>query len=175
MQVENADTKNRILSLEVGSRDLGFAALETPAHLLEYGRRKHRVKTDELPDVVGRKISALLALHLPDIIAVRSRSVRTANAQRRIALILSVLRREARRRSIEFQTISRKAVRQFFARYQCTSKHQIATLVVRWFPELSWKLPPKRKAWKSEDHRMVIFDAMATALTFLNRSPPATQ
>lgn len=172
MQSENAGSSFRILALEVRPRATGFVALESPSHLLEWGRRRHRAKGAQLASAVAEKMAALMKLYLPSVVIVRARKVRSPKARHRIMAILRVVRREAKRRSIEVQTISTRAVRQFFAAHQGTSKHQIATIIARWFPELSWKLPPKRKAWKSEDHRMVIFDAMASGLAFLNKSPP---
>jgi hypothetical protein len=172
MEFENTQSDERILALEIRPRVTGFVAIEPPSHLLEWGRRKHRAKGDDLARSVAPKITALLDLSKPFIIVVRARNVRPLNARRRIRTILRVVRREAKKRSIGLHTISAKEVHRFFDPHEHASKHQIAQIIAGWFPELSWKLPPKRKVWKSEDHRMVIFDAIATALAFLNKSPP---
>jgi hypothetical protein len=51
------------------------------------------------------------------------------------------------------------------------TRHDLATTVAQRFPdELAARLPPKRKAWTSEDARMDIFEAVALAVasaTFL--------
>jgi hypothetical protein len=36
------------------------------------------------------------------------------------------------------------------------------------FPEIGWKLPPKRKPWESEHYSMSIFEALETAVTYLS-------
>ena len=172
MQSDNLQGTNRILALEVRSRATGFAVIDAPGHLVEWGRRKHKVTGSEFTRVVEQRIEAIINLCPPATIVVRTRKVRSLKARRRITAILHTIRRKAHGRSIEFRTISAKSIRQFFAVRQCHSKHQIATLVAHLFPQLSWKLPPKRKSWKSEDHRLMIFDAAATALAFLNKSPP---
>jgi hypothetical protein len=172
MGVENTESNERILALEVRPRVTGFVAIRLPSDLLDWGRRKHRAATKELAAMVATKINALLELTMPSVIVVRSRNVRSLKARRKIKAILRVIRQQAEQRSIDFQMISTKAVHHFFDPHGHASKHQIAEVIAGWFPELSWRLPPKRKAWKSEDHRMVIFDAIATALVFLNKSPP---
>jgi hypothetical protein len=37
-------------------------------------------------------------------------------------------------------------------------------MVAAHFPELSWRLPPKRKAWESELKRTTIFDAASIGM-----------
>jgi hypothetical protein len=60
---------------------------------------------------------------------------------------------------------SREQVMQAFIPDGQGTKHALAEIVARQFPEqLSSKLPPKRKAWVSEHYQMGIFDAMALAL-----------
>lgn len=54
------------------------------------------------------------------------------------------------------------------------TKEPIAATIAQTFPELQWKVPPKRKAWISEGHNMVIFDAAATGLAYLARSDEKT-
>jgi hypothetical protein len=172
MRVEYAKPRYRILGLEVRPRITGFAVLEEPARLLDCGTRKHRVGNHQLASVTARKTNALLDLYFPSVVVARARSVRFRKARRRIAAIVRIVRRETRKHPVRFHIIDATAVRRFFALRGCASKHDVAALLARWFPELSWKLPPTRKTWKSEDHRMVVFDATATALAFLNRSPP---
>jgi hypothetical protein len=38
--------------------------------------------------------------------------------------------------------------------------------VVKRFPVLTQKLPPKRKPWESEDYRMSMFEALAIAAQY---------
>jgi len=172
MPSDISDSQNQILVLEVRPRFTGFVVLQPPSRLLDFGTRKHSVSEDELPALAAKKMSALLDLHQPSLIVVRERKVLAAHARSKVSTILQVVRREAKKRSIQVQAIPANSARQIFVSQQRTSKSQRATLIARQFPELSWKLPPVRKKWKSEDRRMAIFDAAATALAFMNRSPP---
>jgi hypothetical protein len=172
MQIETCETQGRILALEVRPRASGFAVFETNSQLLDWGMRKHHGKRDALSNVAAKKIGALLEVHQPTILLARVRTIRSAAARDRISTIFQVMRTEARKRFIEFRLTSTNSVRRYFADYDCNSKYQRAALIARWFPELLSKLPPKYKVWKSEHHRMLFFDAMSTALAFMNRSPP---
>jgi hypothetical protein len=47
------------------------------------------------------------------------------------------------------------------------TKHVVAEVIAQRFPEeLGFRLPPKRRAWMSEDSRIDIFDAAALALAY---------
>lgn len=63
---------------------------------------------------------------------------------------------------------SRGQIRRAFAAQGATTKEQIAAALASQFPELARRLPPKRKVWMSEDHRMAIFDAVALIFTGLH-------
>jgi hypothetical protein len=175
MPHDTCDRQNQILALEVRPRFTGFVVLEPPSRLLDFGMRKHSACADDLPGVAAKKMSTLLDLHQPSLIVVRTRKILAEGALSNVSVILGLVRREARKRSIPLHAVRADFIRAFFLAHQCTSKHQRATLIARQFPELSWKLPPERKKWKSEDRRMVVFDAAATAIVFMNRSPPTNR
>jgi hypothetical protein len=62
------------------------------------------------------------------------------------------------------RAIQKSARRVFFADGRGT-KHALAEILSERFPEeLGSRLPPKRRAWMSEDYRMGIFDAVALIL-----------
>jgi hypothetical protein len=48
------------------------------------------------------------------------------------------------------------------------TKYERAQAVIKRFPILTQKLPPKRKPWESEDHRMSMFAAAALAMAYLH-------
>src|SRR6266851_2735985 len=51
-------------------------------------------------------------------------------------------------------------------RYLGRGKYERAVEIAARFPEIGWKLPPKRKAWESEHYRMSMFSAAALAMTY---------
>jgi len=165
--------KNRILGLEVRPRFIGFALIEDGLRLLDWGTRRHRNRALSSKAFAVSRAAALVDTTSPTLVVVRSRQVRGRMARRRLREIFAGIRSEAGKRSIKFRFVSSATVRRFLARHGCYNKAQGASLIAKWFPELSFKLPPPRKRWKSEDQRMLVFDAAATALACLNRSPPA--
>lgn len=167
-----AQSKRRILVLEVRPLITGFVVFEGPRRLLDWGMRKHRAQHAALTKLVAEKMNMLLDSYRPAALVVRTRDVHSRKARSRINAVIRVTRGEAKRRAIRFQVIDTKAIRTVFARHGCATKQKTATLIARWFPELSPKLPPVRKKWKAEDSRMILFDAAATALAFLERTTP---
>jgi len=172
MDSKLAQSECRVLALEIRPAVTGFVVFEGRERLLDWGMRKYRARKGTLTTVMAKKMNMLVDSYRPSVVAVRARDVRSHRARRRIDAVMRVIRGEAKRRAIRFQIISTAAIRVVFAPHHRATKQEIATLIARWFPELSPKLPPLRKSWKAEDHRMILFDAAATALAFLNRSPP---
>ena len=83
------------------------------------------------------------------------------------ASIVESIKRGAQRRSIRILSLDAHRIRAFFKQRGCRSKDKTAALLAEWFPELAWRVPPKRKSWQSEPHNALLFDAVATAVTFL--------
>jgi hypothetical protein len=170
MNREGMQSKRRIVALEIRPRVMGFIIFDERKRIVDWGTRKYRVRTPALSKIVTRKINAVLDSYFPYAIVVRTRNVKSRKARRRIDIVTRVLRAEAKRRAIKLQIIKTKNVRRTFQPHHCKTKHEIAALIARWFPELSTKLPRKRKSWKTEDFRMILFDAAATGITFLENS-----
>lgn len=92
----------------------------------------------------------------------------TAKGSRRSSRIRKIGRqiiKMAAIRKVGVKLFSREQVmKAFFVDGQGT-KHALAETIAKRFPdEPGSRLPPKRKAWMSEDYRMNIFDALALAL-----------
>jgi hypothetical protein len=175
MNIERTRSERRIVALEIRPRVIGFVVFDERTRLVDWGSRKYRVRTQTLSKVLTKKLNVLLDLYVPSAVVVRTREVRSRTARRRIDIVTGILRAEAKRRAIKVQILSTKAIRRRFAFHHCTTKQEIAGLIAGWFRELSLKLPPKRKHWRTEDSRMILFDAAATALTFLEVSPTKTK
>lgn len=64
--------------------------------------------------------------------------------------------------------ISRLTVRQRFCVYGISSKDDIASAVCDIYPELSSRLPKKRRPWESEHYSLALFEAAALGVTFFS-------
>jgi hypothetical protein len=63
-----------------------------------------------------------------------------------------------------------KEIKEFFRPFKANTKHEIASMLARIFPELFWKLPPKRRAWEPERQIMTVFDAVALGFAYCERN-----
>ena len=164
-------TMNRILALDLRTLRLGFAVLEAPGELLEWGTRRWRPANGTDPAAfIRRRIASLIKLYEPAIIVVKRASRQGGGRNSKQEGLLDTIMEEARRRSVKVELIARREVRAAFAANGQTTKHAIASHIALLFPELSWKLPPSRKAWSNEPHVMTIFDALSVGLTHVVRS-----
>ena len=163
---EARDRELRILSIDPHPRGFGYAVFEGPARLVDWGtkdirRDKERMALD--------KVEELVRLYRPVLIVVEDcvdgRSRRSARVRRLTKRILD----GASALGVERRTLPIAAVYRTFAGTGAGTKYGIATALVRAFPELMVRLPPKRKPWQSEDSRMSIFDAVALGLAYFGR------
>jgi hypothetical protein len=153
----------RLLALEIRPRKAGFAVFEG-ATLQDWG-----VASYGPPSPSIRRIGSLIDLHEPSVIIIRRRSL--LKKDRAVEDIGRSIQQEAARRTIQFWPLDAFAIRTFFAARGQRTKHEIASQIADWFPELAWKLRPKRKPWQSEPHNAALFDAVAIAVTFLTTQP----
>lgn len=164
---DSRSARARLLAFEIRSSRMGFVVLEGPTKLLDWGVRRFGAKEGPLRQTVSSRIEGLLRTRHPDLVVVRDRTYYTAAANKRFATIISSVRAVTKRHSSKFKLLIARRVRRHFALAGFLTKHEIAAELSRQFVELSWKLPSRRKAYESEAHAMVIFDAAATGVAFI--------
>ncbi len=168
-ETEGVAGKRRTLALEVRRSTFGFVMLEGVSLLLDWGARRR--SPGQAVATSFRKITALLDTYGPADIVVGCRGGhRTLRGHGEIALLVRMIRAEAKRRSINVRIVKKSEVRSFFATHACRNKHARATLLTGWFEELSRYLPPSREIWRPEPYSMRMFDALASAMTLFGRS-----
>lgn len=159
--------KPRILAIDLRSQLFGFAVLEGPATLLDFGRKRFRTSHNRNNTVmVRKKIMALFNLYLPSVIVLKHTSGRRDRTLSGNKSALASIKHEAELRSLELILLRRRDIYHAFQRSGYRSKDEIATFIAGWFPEVEWKLPPRRKNWHPEHHAMTIFDAISVGLAY---------
>jgi hypothetical protein len=158
----------RILALEIRPQRIGFIVINGVARALDWGICTNGKSTSNRSSGVTARIASLLDLYSPAVVVIRRRRAFRKSCGT-IRVTMTEIAADARRRSIPCRLVSDSDVRQFFVARGVTTKHAVASLLAEWFPDLLWKLPPKRQLWQSEFYRAPIFDAAATAVTFLSR------
>ena len=112
-----------------------------------------------------KHVSKLLQLFRPGVVVIEATGKRKPTKGPRVRKLIEQIKRLLRRKGIKFMTFSREEVRHCFARFQATTKHEIARAIADQLPELKARLPKKRRIWMLEASSMMIFDAVALAVT----------
>jgi hypothetical protein len=159
----NKDHASRILAVHTRARRFGYAVLETSGRLLDSG-----VTRFASPETAAVRMAVLCKAFRPSVVVFRKESARrgrsypSANAARR------ALRNEGLRRSIQTVVVAERTLRKFFGQKGKNGKYTVALLLVNRFPELAWKLPPRRKAWQPEPWSLSLFDALALGVAYIH-------
>lgn len=151
----------RILALDLHPQRFGYAVLETPADLLDWGIRRHYRKHGRFSDLsMCVRLRSLLQIWRPSLAVVKELSgYRAARTKMRQAGLF----REIRRCRIPIWRVTERDVQSVLDSSTLT-KYATACILVQQFPFLASTLPPQRKIWASEDYRMGIFAAVRLAL-----------
>lgn len=148
----------RVLAIDPTSKGFGFAVLEGPETLVDWGLRHAKEARHFLA-----RIAELIERYEPDVMAVERVGASGCLRRERARRLIHGLHELARHCHLRMHQISRQSVQQCFAAGEPATKRQIAAALALRFPELAPHLPPERKLWMSEDERMAIFDAVAFA------------
>lgn len=161
----NLNISLRVLSIDPGTRGFGFVVLEGPHNLLDWGLKEAR--TDKHIRSL-QKIEELIDTYQPDVLVIEDVTDKKCRRCPRVRELLGSIRQLASEKKLTTRSFSRLKVRLAFYDAQAVTKHEIASVIVGRFPELSPWRPPFRKPWMSEDPRTHLFGSLALALTFIH-------
>lgn len=154
--------EKRVLALDPATRGCGFAVLEGPERLVDWGVKGNDYRDErQLLRVVGK----LLDDYAPDAVVLEDCTAASCRRRARARRLIRAISRVAIERRIAVRMFSRDHVRSIFSEETEATKYTIATTLATRFPELTLRLPPRRRLWMSEDYRMSIFDAAALGMT----------
>lgn len=151
----------RVLALDPFRDGFGFAVLEGPEQLIDWGVK--RVNKTKNPNCLC-KIESLIEHYQPNVIVLED--CKGSRRSLRVQELIRKIMRLASKKKITCRSFSRSKIGKVFSQSSVLTKYQIASIIAEKFPELVPHVPPVRKPWMSEDSRMSIFDAVALALTF---------
>jgi hypothetical protein len=156
----------RILAIDLRGRRFGYVVFEGHKRLLDYGTGSYPVAGNDELVATGKALAEVLRLYPPSAIVVKAERWDATDATPGARSVMDGMINEARSRSIPICLVNRDDIRHTFYVLGCETKYEIASALTRIFPELVWKLPPKREIWKSEHPRMPMFDAIALGLAY---------
>jgi hypothetical protein len=157
----------RILAIALSARGLGFVVMEGQKTIIEAGGRvAHGDKNAESL----AKAEKLLEFYRPGVLVLQDVEAKGSRRAPRIKTLNRQIKAAAEKRKILVKLVSGKQTRNVLLGDPKGTKQEMAETLAMQFPdELASRLPPKRKAWKSEDGRMDVFDAVALAVVFRMR------
>jgi Holliday junction resolvasome RuvABC endonuclease subunit len=152
-----------VLAIDPSTKGLGFALFHGPQKPLDWGVKdtKGRKNAEGL-----LKVRQLIDFYHPDVLVAEDYAGEGSRRCKRVQQLINDIKRLANKKGIKTYSYSRAAIRETFAQSGARTKYQIAQKIAAWLPMFEPRLPPVRKPWMSEDHRMDIFDAVSLALTF---------
>ena len=153
----------RVLAITPSSKGFGFAVLEEPVRLVDWGV-KSVSKNKNAQSIV--KVQELITLYTPQLLAVPDDLDIKSRRSERVRQLIRDIIQVAEKSGVEVHKSAQEEVREHFFNARPATRHDVATFVAKAFPgELGPHLPPKRQFWMSEDYRMNIFSAVALAIT----------
>ena len=154
----------RVLAITPSTRGFGYAVLEGHKLLVDWGVRS--IEGDKNSGSI-KKVEEMIDLYIPQVIVLEDTATKGSRRSARIQALTKRLVALAGRRTIKVALFSQKQIGRVFFGDTGGTKYALAEIIVERFPEeLGFRLPPKRRAWMSEDSRMDIFDAVALALAY---------
>lgn len=163
----NSLRTERVLSLFVSVRGIGFAIFDGPWVLVDWGVKE--ASGQQKNEIGLRKVQELMARYRPAVVVVEDYRGEGSRKSERVERLIDAISAHAGFARIVVYRYSRAQIRKLFSKFGATNKQEISREIVRRLPELQWYQPPMRKIWLPEDRRMSIFDAAALAFTHFHR------
>jgi hypothetical protein len=155
-----------ILAIDLRHRRFGYAVFQGHRLLRDSGLRVYRAVGEAEAAMASKRLTMLLKSFSPSAIVVKKERWDRAQVSSHIRSLVEVMTRVAATHTIPILVIGDNDVRRTFRNMECETRDEIAAALARIFPELHWRLPPKRRAWQSEHPRMAMFDAIALGLAY---------
>ena len=153
----------RILAVDPYSSGFGYAILEGPEKLVDWGLKAGDDNRECL-----HKAGRLILRYGPDLLVVEDTDARGCQRRPRAIRLIRSLLTLAASRQVQARRISLRSVRRCFDNGEKPVKQRIALALVERFPELEPFYSP-RKRGEGED-RLAIFDAVALGCACYARS-----
>jgi hypothetical protein len=154
------EASRRVLAVDPYSRGVGFAVLEGPERLIDWGLRTTGPADNAK---AARVVDKLIDRFRPDILVLEDwDSAGSRRCERVEKLLDRIAAAEGTR--VLVRLITRREIRAIGPLPQTSTKHGRARFLAERFPELQPFLPLLRKPWMPEDDRMAIFDALSFAV-----------
>ncbi len=148
----------RVLGLASTTRGFAFALTEGPGRLVSWG--VHRTPPSRA--VAMKALDGVLRRGRPLFVSFELEASR--KKRHRGQMFGDVVTSACAVHGIMILTVESKHVKEL-ANVPRPTKWDVADAIAKRFPEVAHKLPTRRKAWQSEDDRVGLFMALASAVS----------
>lgn len=159
-------TTKRILAIDPIYRGFGFAVLEGPRRLVDWGVAGSADR--DVSESVKRVVD-LVERYGPDVVVTEKVEAVGGRRRMRARRLIALVEEVATANAAKVGRVPRLELLEEFPEMRPFSKDRVAAVIAARFPELRSSLPAVRRPWMSEDTRMAIFDAVAFGLAYLSR------
>jgi len=149
----------RVLAVDPSTKGIGFAVLEGPENLIDWGIKQ---VSDEKNTECVEIVRELIEQYQPHTLVIENTDDESSLRRDRVRELLGEIRQLAREKRVKVLEVTPNRVRHAFA----PKKDVIAAAIAGRFPELQPRLPKERTLTMNEQYEMPEFDAMAFGLTF---------
>jgi hypothetical protein len=153
---------NRILAVEIRAARLGYAVIESPKELRDFGAASFVSGTS-----ARSRIARLLGLYSPSVLVLRGAGSRYPRDMQVRKAVARIVRSEARKAGVSTVRVSESEFKTFFEPHSFRDKYDIAAVIAGWFPELAWRVPPPVDFYDPEPRQMLYFDSIALGIAYL--------
>lgn len=155
-----------VLALEPSARGLCFVAFDKDRGLLDWGGFEARASKNARCRQIARRLSRALT---PRHIVLENGDASTSTRRPRIRELLRAIAQDATDDGYAVVRLPRLRTRQCLCAHGTGSKDDMAAAVCTIYPELSGRLPERRRTWQSEHYSLALFEAAALGMTFFDR------
>ncbi len=152
-----------ILAIKLATRGFGYVVLDGQK-LIDWGTKETRSDKERR---TLKQLEKLIAVYTPKHLLLPDYSQYPRRQTERILNLTKFIATYATQNGLSLQLVSWPKVCAYFRVAGAATKHEMALKTAERFPELASFVPPFRKPWMSEHHRMCVFQAAALALSYL--------
>lgn len=145
-------TAYRLLGIAAATGKIGYALLEGE-HVADWGLLR---KASRSPNRAAAKVRTWIELLKPEAVISEQLTKKSRKRGKTIAL-LAAITKAARKASVVHATVPRVRLHK--------NKYEEAATLVKRYPELRSRLPEKPPIWLPEPPNLIIFEALALALS----------
>jgi len=157
----------RVLAIDPTSRGFGFAVLEGPENLIDYGTRGCPTTA---PEVCLKRVEELLDIFHLDLVVLEDTDHEDSKRTPRIRKLLDDMELLVASRGVKTRRVPTGRIKKHFG---ARNKYQVAVKVAGQFAQLAPRLPAPLKSWDKEPERMAIFTAVARGLAVFQHGGPS--